>query len=225
VGGHQHTEDLLIHEKENLKASVRNLGIDLVGIASLDSLVGTLTGAPGPADFLQRYRSAIVLGAQLGKLGSKASSTDVNLFLEKAALNIVVYLEERGQFSLIVHTEDEFDPVNRLGLLSLKTLAKEAGLGWQGRSLLIVSPEYGPVHRWIAVLTTMDLPADTRIPNQCGECSLCVDKCPHHALRLVPFDDHPEYREEVLDVKACRGDEGCRVCLAVCPWLNQHMTA
>jgi len=144
--------------------------------------------------------------------------------MEKAALEVMTYLEERCQSALIIHTEDEFDPRQRMGLLSLKVLVKGAGLGWQGRSLLIISPEYGPVHRWVAVLTDIDLHADVPIPNRCGDCSLCIDKCPKGALTLVPFDDHPEHRAEVLDIQACLGDEGCRVCLVVCPWTKAENT-
>jgi epoxyqueuosine reductase len=211
-------------ETAHLKSFVQGLGVDLVGVAALGLLEGMPVGVEaGPASFLGRYPYAIVLGAQQGKLGPKASGNEVNLYLEGAALEVMGYLEERGYHTLIVHTEDEFDPIRRLGLLSLKVLAKGAGLGWQGRSLLIVSPEYGPVHRWIAVLTDMDLQADEPIPNQCGDCSLCVDRCPHGALRLVPFDDHPARREDVLDVGACRGDDGCKVCLVVCPWARRHL--
>ena len=208
-----------MRETSYLKSFVRDLGVDLVGVADLRRLEGMPVGIePGPAGFLGGYQYAIVLGAQLGKLGKQAGGTEVNLFLEKAALETLACLEGEGHRALIVHTEDEFDPVRRLGLLSLKVLAKGAGLGWQGRSLLIVSPEYGPVHRWIAVLTDMELQAGEPLPNQCGDCSVCVDKCPSHALRLLPFEDHPQRREDVLDISVCKGDEGCKVCLVVCPW-------
>lgn len=102
--------------------------------------------------------------------------------------------------------------------MSLKVLAKAAGLGWQGRSLLIVSPQHGPIHRWIGVLTDMELPGDTPIPNQCGDCALCVEECPAGALNLAAFDDHPACREDVLDINLFRGDDGCIECLTVCPW-------
>jgi len=213
-----------VEETAHLKSFVRSLGIDLVGIADLSLLKGMPIGiAPDTAAFLERFRCAIVLGAQFGKLGRKASGTEVSVFLEKAAIETTAYLEQNGYRALIVHTEDEFDPVNRIGLLSLKVLAKGAGLGWQGRSLLIVSPEYGPIHRWIAILTNVDLQADESIPNQCGGCSLCVDKCPQNALTLVPFDDHPERREDVLDISACLGDDGCAVCIVGCPWARRHL--
>jgi epoxyqueuosine reductase len=138
--------------------------------------------------------------------------------MEKAALEVITYLEQKGCNYLIVHTEDEFDPIKRIGLVSLKVLAKAAGLGWQGRSLLIVSPEYGPIYRLIAVLTNFELQADSPIHNQCGTCSICIDKCPYGALNLVNFDDHPDKREDVLDISSCKGDDGCKVCISVCPF-------
>lgn len=206
-------------ETQNLKTFVRGQGIDLVGIADLYRLEGMPIGIPAvSAGFLNNFRYAVVLGAQLNKLGEKATGSDVSLLMEKTAIDVLSYLEERDYPGLIVHTEDEFDPIQRMGLLSLKVLAKAAGLGWQGHSLLIINPKYGPVHRWIAVLTGMDLQADKPISNRCGDCSLCVDKCPTGALTLMPFVDHPEKREDILNIQACLGDEGCKVCLVTCPW-------
>lgn len=211
-------------ETSCLKAFVRSLGVDLVGIADLRLLEGMPYGLSSTPDgFLQHYQFAIVLGAQLYKLNKNISGTEVNLYLEKAALDVISYLEKKDYHALIIHPEDEFDSILRKGLLSLKVLAKTAGLGWQGRSLLIISPEYGPIHRWIAVLTNMNLVADKPIPNQCGNCSVCIDKCPHNALSFVPFEDHPEQREDVLDIRACKGDDGCIVCLVVCPWAKQYV--
>jgi len=217
---HQHEQITLT---KNLKAFVCSLGVDLVGIADLSRLDGMPIGVPfASGGFLKNFRYAVVLGAQLNKLGKNATGLQVSLFMEKAAIEVLAYLEERGNPGLIVHTEDEFDPVKRIGLVSLKVLAKGAGLGWQGRSLLIINPEYGPVHRWIAVLTNLSLHADETMPNLCGECSLCIDKCPKGALTLVPFRDHPEHLEDVLNIQACLGDAGCKVCLVVCPWARKE---
>ena len=211
-----------LNETARLKSFIGGLGVDLAGVADLKRLRGMPTGIGSDAEALtNRFHFAIVLGAQWNKLGTESTANDVCLFLEKAALEVAAYLEEKGSPSLIVHPEDEFDPVRRMGLLSLKVLAKEAGLGWQGRSLLIVSPECGPVHRWIAVLTSLELEAGRPIGNRCGDCVLCIDRCPPGALRLVPFADHPEKREDVLDILACKGDDGCRVCLVVCPWMKR----
>jgi len=204
---------------DDLRQLVRDCGVDLCGFVDLKSLRGMPTGIPAAGmGFLEDYQWAIVMGAQLGKLGSRASGSDMSLYLEKAALEVMGLLEQRGRRALIVHTDDEFNPTQRVGLLSLKVLAKGAGLGWQGRSLLIVSPEYGPIHRLIAVLTNLPLEPDQPIANQCGDCALCVTECPAGALTLRHFEDHPESREDVLDIGLCKGDHGCKVCLVVCPW-------
>lgn len=74
-------------EPADLKSFVRNLGVDGVGIADLGLLEGMPTGiAPDATGFLSRYHRAIVLGAQLGKLGKEASGTEVSLYLEKVCL-------------------------------------------------------------------------------------------------------------------------------------------
>lgn len=203
----------------DLRQFVNDCGIDLCGVVRVESLQGMPTGIPASGmSFLADYEWALVLGAQQGKLGKRASGKEVSLYLEKAAIEVTAFLEHRGYRALIVHTEDEFDPVRRMGLLSLKVLAKTAGLGWQGRSLLIVSPEYGPLHRLIAILTNMPLEPDQPVANQCGDCSLCVEECPEDALTLQNFEDHPDSREDVLDVSTCLGDDGCMICMTVCPW-------
>ncbi len=209
-------------ETAELRSLAKKLGVDLCGVADLGRLRGLPVGMGGdPAGLTGKFRFAIVLGAQLYKLGREAQGSDLDLFLENAALHVSACLETKGDRALIIHPEDEVDPLRRLGLLSLKVLAKAAGLGWQGRSLLIVSPEHGPVHRWIAVLTNLELEPDAPLDNRCGDCRLCIDSCPQQALRYVPFVDHPERREDVLDIQACQGDDSCKVCLEVCPWTRR----
>jgi epoxyqueuosine reductase QueG len=205
-----------------IKKLIRIHQIDLAGISDMTALDNIRSGiSMRTAELLQNYPFAIVLGAQYGKLGKNGTGEETSLFLEKIAHSITSYIISKEKYAaLTVHTDDEFDPIRRIGLLSLKMLAKSAGLGWQGRSLLIVSPEYGPIHRLIAVLTNMPLIADTSLPNQCGDCSRCIDQCPQKSLSLVKFQDHPESREEVLNMDSCLGDYSCTVCIRVCPWLK-----
>ncbi|MFX0075949.1 MAG: 4Fe-4S dicluster domain-containing protein [Candidatus Hermodarchaeota archaeon] len=209
-------------ETENLGNLIKNLTIDVYGIADMQLLKEMETGIPIDLNrFINIYPYAIVLGAQYGKLGKKESGGERAMFLEKAAFSVMEYLEDRGYRQLIIHTEDEFDPINRLGFMSLKVLAKTAGLGWQGRSLLIISPDYGPLHRLIAILTDLPLNTNQVIKNECGDCHKCIEACPKNALTLVEFNDHPSRREDVLDIKTCLGDTGCLVCILSCPWLKK----
>jgi len=215
-------EEQKIVETENLRKCIRKLEIDIYGVTDMHLLKEMETGLPTDLKkFINMFPYAIVLGAQYGKLGKKASGGKTALFLEEAAFSILEYLENKGYRHLIIHTEDEFDPINRLGFMSLKILAKTAGLGWQGRSLLIVSPEFGPLHRLIAILTDLPLQTNQAIKNECGECRKCIEACPQKALTFVSFNDHPSNREEVLDIKTCLGDNGCLVCILSCPWLKK----
>jgi hypothetical protein len=163
-GGEEHKmaeltspKDQITQDTASIKAFVRNLGVDLVGIADMKRLEGIPCGLPGESRLLlEKYPYAIVLGLQFKEVGDGRSGDRPALFLEQVAMTLMFQLTEALQHrALIVHTEDEFDPEQRIGLLSLKALAKGAGLGWQGRSLLVVSPEYGPLHRLVAVLTDM----------------------------------------------------------------------
>jgi epoxyqueuosine reductase len=209
-------------ETEKLREYVKKLNIDIYGIADMNLLKEMKTGFPADLNkFIDLFPYAIVLGAQYGKLGKKTSGGKTALFLEQAAFSIMEYLEDKGYRQLIIHTEDEFDPINRLGFISLKLLAKKAGLGWQGRSLLIVSPEYGPLHRLIAILTDLPLQTNQVINNECGNCRECINKCPQNALTFVAFNDHPSRREDVLEIKTCLGDNGCLACILTCPWLRK----
>lgn len=211
-----------IIETENLREFIKKLDIDIYGIADLHLLTEIETGIhTDMKKFINMFPYAIVLGAQYGKLGKNASGGRTALFLEEAAFSVMEYLESKGYRQLIIHTEDEFDPINRLGFISLKLLAKTAGLGWQGRSLLIVSPKYGPLHRLIAILTDLPLQTNQIIRNECGKCQKCIDACPQDALTFVVFDDHPRSREDVLDIKTCFGDNGCMVCILSCPYLKK----
>ena len=215
-------EEQKIIETENLRKFIKRLDIDVYGIADMQLLKEIETGIPTDLNkFLNMFPYAIVLGAQYGKLGIKASGGEMAMFLENAAHSIMENLENKGFRQLIIHTEDEFDPINRLGFMSLKILAKTAGLGWQGRSLLIISPEYGPLHRLIAILTDLPLQINHAIKNECGTCRKCIEACPKSALTFVKFKDHPSRREDVLNIKDCLGDNGCLACILPCPWLKK----
>jgi len=215
-------EDQKIIETENLRRYIKELEVDIYGVADMQLLKEMETGLPTDLKkFINIFPYAIVLGVQYQKLGKKASGGESSLFLESVAISIMEYLENKGYRQLIIHTEDEFDPINRLGFMSLKVLAKTAGLGWQGRSLLIISPEYGPLHRLIAILTNLPLQINQPIKNECGDCRKCIEACPQNALTYVAFNDHPSCREDVLDIKTCLGDHGCLSCILPCPWLKK----
>ena len=62
--------------------------------------------------------------------------------------------------------------------------AVAAGLGRLGRSGALLTPEYGPHQRLIAIVTDAELPSDTVQQGvwPCADCIACVEACPMTAL-------------------------------------------
>jgi epoxyqueuosine reductase QueG len=105
-----------------------------------------------------------------------------------------------------------------------------AGIGWQGKSLLVISPQFGPRIRLATVLTAMPLDADGPVRNRCGRCRECVKACPASAIKNVTTEGHYADRDEALFFGRCAaktlefrnrpgiGARICGVCVRACPF-------
>ncbi len=108
-----------------------------------------------------------------------------------------------------------------------------AGIGWQGKSLLVVNPEFGPRLRLATILTDMPLTPDTPLLNQCGKCKACVVFCPAKAIKNVSTESNYDSPEIAVDLNKCGeklyefaklpdvGVRICGVCVKVCPYGNK----
>jgi epoxyqueuosine reductase len=109
-----------------------------------------------------------------------------------------------------------------------RAAAHRAGLGWWGRSSLILVPGHGP---WVvlgSVVTDAPLAGDVEpVADGCGSCTRCVDACPTGAI-VAPgvVDARRCLAWLVQDVgsfprhlRPALGDRlyGCDECLEVCP--------
>lgn len=66
--------------------------------------------------------------------------------------------------------------------LSHKMVATRAGLGWIGKTDLLVTSRFGARVRLATVLTTTSLEAGQPIvESQCNDCCVCVEQCPAQA--------------------------------------------
>ena len=120
--------------------------------------------------------------------------------------------------------------------LSQKALAVLAGLGWIGKSSLLVTPDHGPRVRLGTLFTDAALVADDPFPtNNCGHCHVCREACPVGAVteEAVSFRRFSAYR---IDADRCRAHvwrnlpgggkrEFCGVCLKECPFGRQRLAA
>jgi len=217
--------------EENLR-EIRELaigeGADILGVAGLKDLKGIYTFPP---DLLSGFRFGISIGVGLDKHGSFDDSTEDEFafpLLNKIAERICDHVHRRGYKAKRIAADErveEHPPLRWRGDISHKAVAKSAGLGWIGRSMLLVTPEMGPRICLATVLTDMPLVPGVPMRNDCGTCSACVSACPIGSLRKRTFEYHPELLEDVLDVDSCdtrveaRPKETvlCYECMLACP--------
>lgn len=114
-----------------------------------------------------------------------------------------------------------------MGVALYPPLAHRAGLGWIGKSGLLITPEHGPRVRLGAIFTGIeDLPnAQTNehqwVEEYCEKCFICVKKCPVDAIkteRVSRSDDHPSFVDTETCFEQFADHHGCAVCIGVCPF-------
>lgn len=154
-----------------------------------------------------------------------------NSILDELAFRTSVLLQNDGYYSLPIPASQILDSKNWYAAISHKAVARMAGLGWQGKNLLLITPQFGSKVRLVTVLTNAPLRADTPMKNRCGNCMMCRDSCPVQAIRGVNTTDHYKNREEALHFSRCVekltdeyaklpdiGAPICGICIKVCPF-------
>ena len=216
-------------EHRTLKEFILEQGASLVGFAELektpikgqenlryavsfavklsDSVLKTIDGAPSFMYF-QHYRSA-------------------NSLLDTIAFKVVERLENAGYSAFPIAASQSLGKNNPYaGVISHKTVAVKAGLGFVGKSGLFLSEKYGSKVRLATILTDMPLRSELPIiENGCGECTTCMKSCPAGAIfGVLPTTDG----ERNFDAEKCsrymkdhfqdigRGSV-CGICIKVCP--------
>ena len=107
--------------------------------------------------------------------------------------------------------------------------AAQAGVGWHGKSTMLINKRLGTWFFLAEVLTTLELPADQPVPDRCGTCERCIKACPTGAITAPHRLDARrcisyltiELKESIpLDLRPLIGDRifGCDDCLDACPW-------
>ncbi|MEN6609506.1 MAG: 4Fe-4S double cluster binding domain-containing protein [Methanoregulaceae archaeon] len=228
---------------DQLRVIARENHADYYGIADLTSAESYIRDMGG--DLVAGYPRAVSCGLGLpdslvnllpertehpvyGALYRHHAYDVVNARLDQISLDIASVIQKAGYAAFPIPASKRADDAKVAGLVSHKLAANLAGLGWIGKSCLLVTPDHGPRVRWCTVLTNAPLePTGAPMKNRCGECTVCRDACPIHAITGRPFDpDEP--REMRLDARACdrffremeqSGKTAvCGMCLFSCPW-------
>jgi len=149
----------------------------------------------------------------------------VNPHIDSISLMLAQSLDRAGFQAFVVPSSQTVDRTRLTGVFSHKLGAHLAGLGWIGRSALLVTPEHGPRVRWGTVLTDAPLEAGTPMDEMCRDCDACVKGCPAHAFTGQAFDK-PRPRSEIFAAEACDNylskreaqHRACGMCVYICPF-------
>jgi epoxyqueuosine reductase QueG len=215
------------------------LGADLAGIADVEPLKELKLDPP---DLLKSFSRAVSIALKLPQVvfeGISERPTPIyksvyqtaNQILDQIAFRTAMLLQNDGFQGLPIPASQILDHENLYAAISHKAVARMAGLGWQGKNLLLITPHYGSRVRLVTVLTNAPLDVDGPIKNRCGDCTACQDACPAQAIKGVKTESHYKTRNEAMYFSRCvEKVEGefakipevgvpiCGICIKVCPF-------
>lgn len=219
-----------------LEQYARSMGAKAFGIADLNKL---RTKAPDLLKMLPGYYSrAIVSGIRLQKAVLKDIRNEptplyfhnyrqINYQLDALALMLADRIQEAGYNALAVPASQIIKKSPMSGHISHKLLGWAAGIGFIGRSTLLVHPDYGTQLRYVSVLTDMPLKAGSPNTGDCGSCKACIPTCPAKAIKE---------KKEDFNLQACYeklteftripfiGQHICGVCVKNCTGKKENKT-
>ncbi|MGI8956517.1 MAG: tRNA epoxyqueuosine(34) reductase QueG [Chthoniobacterales bacterium] len=110
-----------------------------------------------------------------------------------------------------------------------RDFAAEAGVGWHGKSTMLLNRQLGTWFFLGEVLTTLELPPDPPQVARCGTCTRCIAACPTGAItapheldarRCISYLTIELKGSIPLEFRPLLGDRifGCDDCLDACPW-------
>jgi epoxyqueuosine reductase len=110
-----------------------------------------------------------------------------------------------------------------------RDFAALAGVGWHGKSTMLVHPKLGTWFFLAEILTTLDLAPDEPMADHCGKCTRCMVACPTGAItapqkldarRCISYLTIENKGSIPEEFRIAIGDRiyGCDDCLTACPW-------
>jgi epoxyqueuosine reductase len=199
-----------------------------------------------PACFLAGARTVILLalpthspeppvdadGAQpvtRGRIARYARGRDYHRVFEKKLRRIAAAI--RDELGAAARPTVDYGP------LLERPLAAASGMGWLGKSTMLLASGFGPWVMLGAIATDLALAPDEPLQKSCGSCTRCIVACPTGAIspeggvvdaRLCISYHTIENRGPIpRDLRAKFGDWifGCDACLDACPVGASNHTA
>ena len=222
-----------------IESNLTREGASLVGFADMNEL---------PAESRESMKFAVSIAVALDPSGIKGISggpttayyqeyNRANQLLSNLCKIAAEFLRKNGFNAVIIEpTVKELDFKTLTAKFQHKTAATRAGLGWIGKSALLITEKYGSAVRLATVLTDAEFEVGEPIDNsRCGTCDKCVERCPAFAIVGRNWTAGMK-REMMLDAFKCcdnakkmSKDIGisatiCGICINACPWTQKYIS-
>ena len=221
-----------------IKSSLKEAGAALVGFADLRELPQEIRQSMGWAVSIAAALDTSIIEEIAGGPTERyyQEYCRANNFLADLAQLTAGMLAEQGYAPKASEpTVDDLDYDTLAAEFAHKTAATRAGLGWIGKSALLITKNYGPAIRLATVLTDAELPADTPVNKSwCGDCQECKIHCPAQAISGTNWQAGMT-RETFYDAYACCQmaqklakkshitETICGICINACPWTQKYI--
>ncbi|MFH1406802.1 MAG: hypothetical protein ABIH01_02195 [Candidatus Omnitrophota bacterium] len=212
----------------SIEKTALDLGADLCGIADIRAIKNEFLIEP--KEIISDLDFAISLGIHLSDKVIDSIMNEptilysmhyrrVNSLLDEIATKLTGFLQKEGYSALPVPASQVIDFKKQLGHLDHRAVGSLAGLGWIGRSGLLVNPKFGARVRYATILTNAPLAPAKAAKEDCGKCRACITACPVRAIKEDKTDFDRDGCMSLLREFSKRPGIGqmiCGVCVKAC---------
>lgn len=184
--------------KNELREQANRMGFQLFGVSNIDKLEEAPfpdgRGLMRPSEVMGNAKSVMIMGMVIWDecMNISVSTPGTGDFSggESEYYNLYYEMTEtRGwRFSKWISDTYGADAIAS-NAIHLKVGAMLAGLGWIGHNTLVITPEYGPRVRWIAIVSDLELEPDEPFTRdlceeseECRADAVCERACPYRAI-------------------------------------------
>lgn len=242
-------------DKEKISDKAREIGFDLIGFAAcelldeaakfsheaaesgkfatLKYLESNIPQKRDPRLILPGAKSVIALAKHYSAAANYAPGTlkvaryallpDYHVRLRPMLNELATYIksETGGEVATSLDGGKAFE----------KIWAERAGLGFQGRNSLLITPEFGSYINLAVIFTVAEFSPDTPAKSLCGKCRKCIESCPNTAIspnkiidlrRCISYHTIENKGEIPPEINLAGNAYGCDICQEVCPH-NHHV--
>ena len=217
--------------KKEIREYVLEQGADVCGFANVERFKDSPKGF-SPTDIWQACSSVISVGVALpkGLIYAKSNlvygyfNNDLGNIVDRISFLIAKRIEkEYGATAMPIPCDGPYDfweeeTMTGKGLLSMKHIAVECGLGAIGKNSLLLNPKYGSMLIIGAVLTDLKLESDYHCRSICiSGCTKCLDACPANAINDYQVNQKTCRLNTFGKNKRGFATVECNLCRTICP--------